>query len=156
LRGLRPGCTLSHVVRNRPSFESGSPLRSKQVETIKLAENLLPELDVDVVEPRPLPRYTEMQSAPRFPLQLPVEFRCPDGPHAGETRNISANGVLLQVDSEVPIGSAVEFVINMPSQVLGAPADVVVNCRGRVVRCFAEQDHRWVGVVIDEYGFERR
>ena len=56
----------------------------------------------------------------------------------------------------MPLGSAVEFTIAMPAEVLGSPADVMVNCRGRVVRCFEEEDRRWVGVVIDEYGFERR
>ena len=122
-----------------------------------MPEDLLPELEIEAPEPRPLLRpYSEMQGAARFPLQLPVQFRCADGAHQGETRNISANGVLLQVDADLPLGSAIEFSINMPSQVLGAPADVAVNCRGRVVRRFDDQDHRWVGVVIDEYGFERR
>jgi PilZ domain len=119
-------------------------------------EDLLPELELETPEPRPFPRYSEMQSAARFPLQLAVQFRSADGPHEGATGNISANGVLLQVDADLALGSAIEFSINMPSQVLGAPADVAVNCRGRVVRRFDAQGHRWVGVVIDEYGFERR
>ena len=126
------------------------------LERLKVPEDLLPELELETPESHPFQRYPEMQSAVRFPLQLGVELRCPDGPHAGETRNISANGVLLQVDADVPLGSAVEFSINMPSQVLGAPSDVAVNCRGRVVRCFQDEEHHWVGVVIDQYGFERR
>ena len=101
-------------------------------------------------------RYQDMQSAVRFPLKLPVSFQATNGQHEGETRNISANGVLFQMDSDMPLGSAVEFTIAMPAEVLGSPADVMVNCRGRVVRCFEEEDRRWVGVVIDEYGFERR
>ena len=101
-------------------------------------------------------RYQDMQSAVRFPLKLPVSFQATNGQHEGETRNISANGVLFQIDSDMPLGSAVEFTIAMPAEVLGSPADVMVNCRGRVVRCFEEEDRRWVGVVIDEYGFERR
>ena len=101
-------------------------------------------------------RYQDMQSAVRFPLKLPVSFQATNGQHEGETRNISANGVLFQIDSDMPLGSAVEFIIAMPAEVLGSPADVMVNCRGRVVRCFEEEDRRWVGVVIDEYGFERR
>jgi hypothetical protein len=101
-------------------------------------------------------RYQDMQSAVRFPLKLPVSFQATNGQHEGETRNISANGVLFQIDSDMPLGSAVEFTIAMPAEVLASPADVMVNCRGRVVRCFEEEDRRWVGVVIDEYGFERR
>ena len=75
---------------------------------------------------------------------------------AGETRNISANGVLFQVESEMPIGSSVEFEISMSPEILGAPIDVAVKCRGRVVRSFQEGDQRWAGVVIDEYKFQRR
>jgi hypothetical protein len=104
---------------------------------------------------RPAARYHDMQSAARFPLQLPVEFHSPQGDHAGQTRNISANGVLFQTDAAVPIGAAVEFSIAMPAQVLGTASSVVVNCRGRVVRCFQENDSYWVGVVIDEYGLQR-
>jgi hypothetical protein len=108
------------------------------------------------VESQDKVRYQDMQSAVRFPLKLPVSFQATNGQHEGETRNISANGVLFQIDSDMPLGSAVEFTIAMPAEVLGSPADVMVNCRGRVVRCFEEEDRRWVGVVIDEYGFERR
>ena len=35
-------------------------------------------------------------------------------------------------------------------------ADVQLDCRGRVVRNFEEDGRRGVGVVIDEYHFERR
>jgi hypothetical protein len=100
-------------------------------------------------------RYHDMQSAVRFPLRLPVVFHCQDSEVEGETRNISANGVLFQVESEIPIGARVEFTIGMPAEVLGTVRDVSVNCRGRVVRCFEEGQQRWVGVVIDEYGFQR-
>ena len=101
-------------------------------------------------------RYDNMQSAARFPLRLPVAFHLKNGEQPGETRNISANGVLLQVDAPVAVGAIVEFEISMPSEILGAPTDVVVSCRGRIVRSFEEESHHWVGVVIDEYKFERR
>jgi hypothetical protein len=104
---------------------------------------------------RPLARYHDMQGAVRFPLQLPVELHSQTGEHEGQTRNISANGVLFQTDTEIPVGSAVEFNISMPAGVLGTSADVVVNCHGRCVRCFQENQSFWVGVVIDEYGLQR-
>ena len=34
-------------------------------------------------------------------------------------------------------------------------ADVQIDCRGRVVRSFEDRGRRGVGVVIDEYHFER-
>jgi PilZ domain len=102
------------------------------------------------------PGHENLQSAVRFPIRLPVAYHCQNQDQEGETRNISANGVLFQADAEMPIGSNINFAISMPAEISGAPNNVVVNCRGRVVRSFKQDDHRWVGVVIDEYGFERR
>ncbi|MGH9544314.1 MAG: PilZ domain-containing protein [Terriglobales bacterium] len=101
-------------------------------------------------------RYPDMQSAVRFPIKLPISVKSKSGANAAETENISANGVLFHVDSEMPIGSMVDFTISLPADVVGAEADVQLDCRGRVVRNFAEGGRRGVGVVIDEYRFERR
>jgi hypothetical protein len=110
--------------------------------------------------------YTDVQGAPRFPIKLPVAFKSPvnQGGAAGEivggktieTENISANGVLFRMDADVPVGSAVDFTLSLPADVVGADADVQVDCRGRVVRSFEDGGRRGVGVVIDEYRFERR
>lgn len=100
--------------------------------------------------------FTDMQSAPRFPIKLPVSVKSKAGDRHAETQNISANGVLFQVDSDMPVGSMVDFTISLPADVVGAEADVQLDCRGRVVRSFEEDGHRGVGVVIDEYKFERR
>ena len=99
--------------------------------------------------------FAEMQSAPRFPLQLAVSLKSQDGAHAAETRNISANGVLFAMDSDVPVGSMVDFTIVLPGDVVGSLGDVQLDCRGRVVRSFEESGRRGGGVVIDEYHFER-
>ncbi len=101
-------------------------------------------------------RYPDMQSAVRFPIHLPVAVKSTSGESHAETQNISANGVLFQVDSEMPVGSLVDFTISLPADVVGAEADVQLDCRGRVVRNYEEGGRRGVGVVIDEYHFERR
>jgi hypothetical protein len=101
-------------------------------------------------------RYNDMQSAARFPIKLPVAVKSQTGARSTETENISANGVLFQVDSEMPIGSMVDFTISLPADVVGSTADVQLDCRGRVVRSFEDGGRRGVGVVIDEYHFERR
>ncbi|MGH9501752.1 MAG: PilZ domain-containing protein [Terriglobales bacterium] len=101
-------------------------------------------------------RYSDMQSAVRFPIKLPISVKSKSGANAAETENISANGVLFHVDSEMPVGSMVDFTISLPADVVGAEADVQLDCRGRVVRNFEEDGRRGVGVVIDEYHFERR
>jgi len=105
--------------------------------------------------------YTDVQGAPRFPIKLPVALKSAVNPSGTtgktvETENISANGVLFRMDADVPVGSAVDFTISLPADVVGAEADVQVDCRGRVVRSFADGGRRGVGVVIDEYRFERR
>jgi hypothetical protein len=110
--------------------------------------------------------YTDVQGAPRFPIKLPVALKSAvsqsgvTGPgvmgKTVETENISANGVLFRMDADVPVGSAVDFTISLPADVVGAEADVQVDCRGRVVRSFDDGGRRGVGVVIDEYRFERK
>jgi hypothetical protein len=99
--------------------------------------------------------YAEMQSAPRFPLHLPVEVKSESGACSAETQNISANGVLFAMDRDVPVGSLVDFTILLPGDVVGSRCNVQIDCHGHVVRSFEDQGRRGVGVVIDEYHFER-
>ncbi len=101
-------------------------------------------------------RYPDMQSAVRFPIKLPIAVKSQSGASCTETQNISSNGVLFQMDSDMPIGSLVDFTISLPAEVVGAEADVRVDCRGRVVRSSEDGGRRGVGVVIDEYRFDRR
>jgi PilZ domain-containing protein len=100
-------------------------------------------------------RYPDMQSAARFPIKLPVAVKSESGSQAAETQNISANGVLFRLDSDMPVGSMVDFTISFPADVVGSDNDVRVDCKGRVVRSFDEGGRRGVGVVIDEYRIER-
>jgi PilZ domain len=98
----------------------------------------------------------ELRSAMRFPIKLPVEVRAEEaaGLHA-ETKDISAGGVLFYMDTEMAVGSRIEFNISLPADVLGTVSDVNVLCVGRVVRCSEEGSRRAVAAVIDEYRFER-
>lgn len=100
--------------------------------------------------------YADVQGAPRFPIQLPVAMKSSAPGNPIVTENISANGVLFRMDADVPVGSAVDFTISLPANVVGAQEDVQVDCRGRVVRSFEDAGRRGVGVVIDEYRFERK
>jgi hypothetical protein len=99
--------------------------------------------------------YPDLQSAMRFPLRLHAQLKSGSGECMVETQNISANGVLFEMDSDMPIGSKVDFTLSLPADVVGADTDVLVDCRGRVVRNFSAEGRRGVGVVIDEYRFER-
>ena len=99
--------------------------------------------------------YEDMQSAPRFPLHLSASVKSQGSAYSAETENISANGVLFAMDKDVAVGSMVDFTILLPAGVVGARQDVQIDCRGRVVRTFEDRGRRAVGVVIDEYHFER-
>jgi len=101
-------------------------------------------------------RFSEVQSAARFPVKLPIHIKSQTGESDAETDNMSANGVLFHHDVDMPIGSSVDFTISLPAEVVGAQKDVHVECHGRVVRSKEEGGRRGVAVVIDEYHFERR
>ncbi len=100
-------------------------------------------------------QYEDLQSAPRFPLHLAASVKTQGTAYLAETENISANGVLFAMDNDVPVGSIVDFSIMLPAEVVGARRNVQIDCRGRVVRSFEDRGRRGVGVVIDEYHFER-
>ncbi len=98
-----------------------------------------------------LDRSPEMRSSVRFPLHLPVAIRAEHAERKAETLNISAGGVLIEMDEGLDIGSRIEFTIYVPGPRLGSPKDVLVSCVGRVVRCSPEGEHSAVAAVIDEY-----
>lgn len=96
----------------------------------------------------------EVRCAVRFPLSLPVELS-EDNSHEvpAVTRNVSANGVLLELSGPLDVGDELDFHLRMPGSVLGTPQDVLVHCRGRVVRCSLSQSHYQAAATIDEYHF---
>lgn len=98
---------------------------------------------------------TEMRSAVRFPVRLPIAVRDSGGEHQAETFDMSAGGVLFNIDAEMIIGSNIEFTISIPAGVIGAPADVMVSGEGRIVRSAPQDGRKQVAAVIDEYRFER-
>ncbi len=113
------------------------------------------EAGKEITIPMQAGHYEEMQSAPRFPLHLSASVKGQSGALTAETQNISANGVLFAMDNDVPVGSMVDFTILLPGDVVGSKKNVQIDCRGRVVRSFDDRGRRGVGVVIDEYRFER-
>jgi hypothetical protein len=97
----------------------------------------------------------EVRCAVRFPLALPVVLSAGVNANeiAGLTRNISASGVLFALGEDLPVGMDVNFSMRMPRAVLGAPQDVLVHCKGRVVRCSSSHDEHLAAATIDDYRF---
>jgi hypothetical protein len=63
--------------------------------------------------------------------------------------------VLFRLDTDIQVGSPIEFNISMPAEILGTGTDVKVHCVGRIVRSVEEEGRRALAAVIDEYSFER-
>lgn len=99
--------------------------------------------------------HPDLRNAIRFPLHLPVILKTDNEEHRAETIDISAGGILFRSETDVEVGSAVEFTVAMPGDYLGSDQDVLVKCHGRVVRCSPEPTGWSIAAVIDEYKFER-
>jgi len=95
----------------------------------------------------------EVRCAVRFPLNLPVTLLVGEGDAEGQTRNVSASGVLFALDKALSVGVDVQFSMRMPRETLGSPQDVVVHCKGRVVRCSSSHNEHLAAATIDEYRF---
>jgi len=100
-------------------------------------------------------RQSDLRNAFRFPLHLPVTLKTQEEEYHAKTVDISAGGMLFLTQSAIPVGSAVEFTIELPEDVLASDRPVLVRCQGRVVRCSDDVSGRSVAVAIDEYHFER-
>src|SRR5437868_14925787 len=105
---------------------------------------------------------SEARTGKRFPLELPIKIHRAEenGQHSGVTGNLSAAGVYIRADATLDVGSNVEFEIALPPEMTGATEDVVIQCRGRVVRKddpggSKSTEARGVACVIDSYDFIR-
>jgi hypothetical protein len=101
----------------------------------------------------PASQRQEVRCAVRFPLALPVILSTGNGEIAAVTRNVSASGVVFELDRPVKAGLEIRFSLRMPCEVLGTPHDVLVQCQGRVVRCTRNQSNYLAASTIDEYQF---
>ena len=94
-----------------------------------------------------------MRCAVRFPLKLPAVLSAGAKRLSAHTRNVSANGVLFELDNSLNVGQDIDFSLQMPGGVFGTPRDVMVRCHGRVVRCSVSQGLFHAAATIDGYQF---
>ena len=78
--------------------------------------------------------YEDMQSAPRFPLHLPASVKSQGAKLTRRRRRISRRtACLFAMDTDVPVGSMVDFTILLPAEVVGSRrrcADRLPRTRG--------------------------
>ncbi len=141
-------CTFANVryrVGYQPSTERKPTLKSTNIESA-------PRF---FLKQAPVQNADEVRASVRFPLHLPVSLETEgSSPVQATTENISASGLLLTVDRELPPDSHIEFSIKMPAAVLGTATDILVHGTGRVVRCYTDSSQTRAAAVIDDYTLE--
>ena len=103
---------------------------------------------------------SESRTGTRFPLALAIHGRGVDN---ATTADISAAGVYIMAETDLAVGSPIEFDITLPGSFLGTKGDVEVHCIGRVIRKEAGAKNNGKGkmrhgvaCVIDQYKFLRK
>ena len=77
---------------------------------------------------------SDRRSRQRMPVRLGVSIRSPQGESAtGYTRDLSRTGIFLYADSEILVGSELEMVLMLPSQLTDGEKRWVC-CQASVVR----------------------
>ena len=92
-----------------------------------------------------------LRTAVRFPMKLALHVLANNERFEATTEDISANGLLFVGERLPQLDSRIEFVISMPSDVMGSPSDVTVHCVGRVVRHEQQETQQRAAAVVDEY-----
>lgn len=97
----------------------------------------------------------EKRSIRRFPLDLPISVRFLDNGRrevTGRTRDVSARGVFMYLETEIRVGAPIEFVMILPAEItLSDP--IRVRCSGSVLRVEKTGDQQGVAVAIRKYDF---
>src|SRR5689334_92631 len=99
----------------------------------------------------------EKRATRRFALRLPVSVNYAENggaEKAAQTRDVSARGICVYVDSAIAEGSVIEFTLTLPPEIT-LTESIKVKCKGKVVRVDdGNPDGRVaVAAVIDEYEF---
>ena len=71
-----------------------------------------------------------------------------------ETRDVSFRGLYFTTDHALEVGSQIEFVLTLPSEITLADP-IRVRCKGKVVRVDKMAREQGVAVAIEKYDFVR-
>lgn len=94
---------------------------------------------------------TPVRSAVRFPIRMNISLQTEEGIVQATTEDISANGLLFSGARLPGVDSKIEFIMTMPSAIMGTNTDVVISCVGRIVRHQRRVADDLAAAVIDEY-----
>ncbi len=86
-------------------------------------------------------------------MQIPVELLLDDGGKVSVvTRNVSASGVLLEVDRDLELKNRLRFLITFPKEITTS-CRIVTLCDGSVVRKEPAGNSEGVAIKIERYEF---
>jgi hypothetical protein len=97
----------------------------------------------------------DQRSMRRFSMQLPVQVKAPqDGQEVmAVTKDVSARGVYIYVDSDLAEETPIEFTLTLPPEITMTQS-IRVRCKGKVVRVDKESPGRiGIAAMIDHYQF---
>ena len=99
----------------------------------------------------------EQRSMRRFTMQLPVQVKSAAGEKNDEviavTKDVSARGVYIYLDSELAPDTAIEFTLTLPPEITMTQS-IRVRCKGKVVRVDHDSPGKvGVAALIDHYQF---
>ena len=97
----------------------------------------------------------EQRSTRRFLLELPISVKSTNNVKtelSGQTRDVSSRGVFMCLNSDLPEGTGLEFVMTLPPEVTLAEP-IRVRCTGRVLRVENTDRRQGIAVSIDRYDF---
>ena len=98
---------------------------------------------------------SERREARRFTMSLPLRIVLDEKSHAEfetQTRDVSYRGLYFMADSQLDVGSEIEFIITLPGQITQS-GDVHIRCRGKIVRVESSGERTGVAARIDRYEF---
>jgi hypothetical protein len=97
--------------------------------------------------------HLERRAAQRFEVHLPVSVHSDGATIPGFTQNLSARGIFLYTEADIPEGAAVKLTFMMPSEItLGE--SIPVRGRGRVLRNVPTKGSRRNGIAVQLEAYE--
>lgn len=142
-----------------PEGEAAPVVETAETPVAEAVPEAAPEAAAESVDAEPAAEpvsgpagWTERRAARRLPLHVPVFVTVTEGgikDHAAVTRNVSASGVFLEMESPLPEGTEIEFTLTLPPEITHS-GSIRVHCLGTVVRV-EHGERAGVAAAIDEF-----
>ncbi len=99
------------------------------------------------------PVQLERRAGQRFDFNLPISIEFEGRTIPGYSQNLSARGVFLYSEADLPLSSVVQLIFTMPSDITLAES-MRIRCRGRVLRSATSAGVQGKGVAVQLDSYE--